>query len=131
VLDNFKQAWWQNICNSGTLCTYKYLKTSLSIETYLEILPKKLRKAMSQRIDRSQRYCTFCNSQDIEDEFHFVIKCPIYEHIRKNCINSYYIRRPSMQKFVELMTSCNRTVIKNLSTYICQAFDLRNSLIVT
>ena len=82
-------------------------------------------------IDRSQRYCTFCNSQDIEDEFHFVIKCPKYEHIRKNCIKSYYIRRPSMHKFVELMTSCNRTVIKNLSTYICQAFDLRNSLIVT
>ena len=56
------------------------------------ILPKKLRKAMSQlrlssnslyvetgrysrqRIDRSQRYCTFCNSQDIEDEFHFGIE---------------------------------------------------------
>jgi len=37
VLDNFKQAWWQNICNSGTLCTYKYLKTSLSIEAYLDI----------------------------------------------------------------------------------------------
>jgi len=36
-----------------------------------------------------------------------------------------------MQKFVELMTQCNRIVIKNLSTYICQAFDLRNSLIVT
>jgi len=89
VLDNFKQALWQNICNSGTLCTYKYLKTSLSIEAYLDILPKKLRKAMSQlrvsshslyvetgrytrqRIDRSQRYCTFCNNQDIEDEFHF------------------------------------------------------------
>ena len=31
VLDNFKQAWWQNICNSGTLCTYKYLKTSLRL----------------------------------------------------------------------------------------------------
>jgi len=36
-----------------------------------------------------------------------------------------------MQKFIELMTSCNRTVIKNLSTYICQALDLKNSLIVT
>jgi len=42
VLDNFKQAWWQNICNSGTLCTYKYLKASLSIEAYLDILPKTL-----------------------------------------------------------------------------------------
>jgi len=33
-----------------------------------------------QRIDRSRHYCTFCNSNDNEDEFHFVIKCPIYEH---------------------------------------------------
>jgi len=48
LLDNFKQTWWQNICNSGTVCTYKYLKSSLSIEAYLDILPKKLRKCMSQ-----------------------------------------------------------------------------------
>jgi len=34
VLDNFKQAWWQNIYNNGTLCTYINLKRSLSIEAY-------------------------------------------------------------------------------------------------
>ena len=36
-----------------------------------------------------------------------------------------------MQRFVKLMTSCDRIVIKHLSTYICQAFDLRKSLMVT
>ena len=44
VLDNFKQACWQNICNSGALWKYKYFKTSLSIEAYtkmyIDILPK-------------------------------------------------------------------------------------------
>jgi len=36
-----------------------------------------------QRIDRNQRHCTVCNSQVIDDEFHFVIKCPIYEHYKE------------------------------------------------
>ena len=150
VLDNFKQAWWQSINNSGTLCTYKYIKNSFGFEPYLDkcILSKKLRKPMSrlrlsshhlhiesgryarQRLERNQRYCALCNTLDIEDEYHFVIKCPIYENLRKEFIKPYYTRRPSMFKFVELMTSCNKTVIKNLCRFVSQAFVLRNSLIV-
>ena len=87
---------------------------------YLCYTPKRYTR---QRIERNQRYCTLSNSQDSKDEFRFVIKCPIFEHKRTNCIKSYYINRISIQKCVELMTSCNRTVIKNLKTDICQAFD--------
>jgi len=52
-----------------------------------------------QRIDRSQRYCTLCYSQDIEDEFHFVMKCPIYEHIRKKL---YQILLYKMIKYAKI-----------------------------
>jgi len=47
---------------------------------YLCYTPKRYTR---QRIERNQRYCTLSNSQDSKDEFRFVIKRPIFEHIRK------------------------------------------------
>ena len=82
-----------------------------------------------KRVERAHRYCTLCNSVDIEDEYHFMIKCPVYDSIRKELIKPYYCRRPSVFKFVELMRSENKTILRNLSKFIVQAFDLRNSLI--
>ena len=29
-----------------------------------------------QNIARQNRLCTLCNCQDIEDELHFILKCP-------------------------------------------------------
>ena len=55
------------------------------------------------RIERNLRYCTLCNSNDIEDEFHFVIICSCYMNIRKHLIKSYYYKRPNIVKFIELM----------------------------
>ena len=57
------------------------------------------------RIDRSMRLCTLCDRSDIEDEYHFVIICPAYSHLRQQYINSYYYRHPRVYKFVLLMKS--------------------------
>ena len=67
-------------------------------------------------------------NNDIEDEFHFVIICPNYHNLRKQFIKSYYHKRPSMLKFIELMQDKNYTVLLNLCKFIQQAFNLRNSL---
>ena len=32
---------------------------------------------------RNERYCMFCNSLDLEDEYHFILICPCYIDIRK------------------------------------------------
>ena len=32
---------------------------------------------------RENRLCTFCNQNDIEDEFHFIFKCPFYSNLRQ------------------------------------------------
>ena len=48
VLDVFKQYWYENVRNSNSLCTYRYFKETLSIEYYLENLPKKFRIAISR-----------------------------------------------------------------------------------
>ena len=48
---------------------------------------------------RNERKCTFCNVNDIEHEYNFVLICPLYEDIRRNLILSFYTRNPSVFKF--------------------------------
>ena len=105
------------------------------------MLPKKLRICMSRlrlsshrlkietgryaqnRIERNLRYCTLCNSNNIEYEFHSVIICTCY-----NLIKPYYYNRPSMAKFIEHMQSKKYGVVLNMCKYIQQAFNVRNTL---
>ena len=43
-----------------------------------------------QRIERTERKCQICNSDDLEDEYHFVFSCPIYDELRRKYIPLYY-----------------------------------------
>lgn len=147
IIDVFKQTWFQAISTSSVLRTYIHFKDIFQIENYLNILPKKFRIVLSrlrlsshklqievgryshQRVDRTQRQCTMCNTADIEDEYHFVCVCTLYSNIRNTYIKAYYSRRPSMYKFIDLMKSNNVNILRNLCKFISEAFLLRNSVI--
>ena len=73
----------------------------------------------------NERICTLCNK--LEDEFHFIIECTRYVDLRKQFIKQYYWVRPSMHKFIELMKSDNKNVIRKLGIYIERAFHARNN----
>ena len=76
-------------------------------------------------IPLEQRKCNVCNK--IEDEFHFVLECILYSELRKQYIPSYFRHRPNMHKFVALITSENKLVIKKLCIYIFNAFQVRTN----
>jgi hypothetical protein len=82
-----------------------------------------------KRVERNERYCIFCQNRDIEDEYHFVISCPLYEDFRKQYIKAYFYRRPNVMKFTELFKSDNQPIIRNLSKFVYNAFILRMSLL--
>ena len=116
-------------------------------EIYLDVLPPKFRNVLSKlrlsshklrietdrynrnRINRQLRYCTFCNINDVEDEFHFIIVFPIYTDLRKKYIDRYFYRNPSVYKLCELLKSDSKTTLYKLSKYIYEAFALRKSLL--
>ena len=111
VLDVFKQSWYNDIANNRVLTLYKNYILSFDFEHYLKVLPNKLRVALSRLrlsshqlrietgrysqniVDRAQRMCTFCNKSDIEDEYHFVLMCPVYSILRQKYIRPYYYNR--------------------------------------
>ena len=71
----------------------------------------------------------FCQNRDIEDEYHFVIVCPLYENLRKMYLKPYYYRRPNVFKFTELMKSDKQSIVKNISKFVYYAFKIRTSLL--
>ena len=55
-----------------------------------------------------------------------MLECPLTDDIRKKYISHYYFRRPSMFKFIELVSSKRKSHVKNLATFIFKAFIARN-----
>lgn len=49
-----------------------------------------------KNIARNDRKCTFCYHKDIEDVFHFLLKCPLYNSFRSRYIKNYYVKKPSV-----------------------------------
>jgi len=100
IVDAFKQEWFGNMNDSSVLDMYRIFKTTLEYETYLDLLPKSLRtyfvklrasahplriqtgRYARNNIPRNERYCQCCDQRDIEDEFHFICKCPCFFQIR-------------------------------------------------
>ena len=57
------------------------------------------------KVPYTQRTCTLCNSNDIEDEYHVTLVCEYFRDVRKKYIKPFYYQRPNMMKFLDLMIS--------------------------
>ena len=70
--------------------------------------------------------------------WYFVLECTLYAEIRKVYISKYFWNRPNMYKFIELLCTDSKKMIKKLSMYtekasvlekkICQYNDMHLSL---
>jgi len=78
------------------------------------------RWAKPNPIPFDKKICNIC--QTLEDEFHFVPICSLYNKIRRKYIPMYFRCRPSMNKFVEIITSEYEHLLRQLSVYIHKAF---------
>ena len=150
LIDTFVQQWSVDVANNNVLCLYKHFKINFEYEYYLDCCKyRKFRETLTQlrlsshqlrietgrhgqrRIDRSERKCQICNSDDLEDEYHFVLICAAYTDLRLKYIPVYYRHRPSVDKFIRLMNTLKPRLIRNLSYYVYYAFEKRKNFIMT
>lgn len=117
-------------------------------EPYLDIVPNDLRhfitkmriSAHSLRIhterfsrnpvSRDSRCCLLCNNRDIEDVFHFICICPIYNDLRRRYLNPTMYSRLSIYKMCFLFDSKDKTILINLALFIKKAISLRRTMCV-
>ena len=145
LIDCYMQQWKMDINNNGKLTLYKELKNSFCYEKYLDILSIKQRREItkirisahslcietgrSMNIVRNERFCKYClsnNSRLVEDEYHFLIECPLYRDLREKFLPKYYWKRPSVYKVVELVSNERRKCIIKLGSFITNSIFRRN-----
>ena len=118
--DIFIQHWHSDTERTSNTSLYKHFKTSFGTSNYINSLDKSSCKTLIafltrnhrlpieigrwQNIPSHDRKCIFdCN--DTGDEYHYLIKCHVFNHERSQYLHKYYYQRPNMYKFVELLQS--------------------------
>ena len=92
-----EENWLHSVSNKPKLRTYKLFKETLRVENYVLYnmaqfrfgilsLNIETRRFRNQPIE--QRICNQCELNEIEDEFHFLFKCTLYNDCRKISIEN-------------------------------------------
>ena len=143
VRDQYLTVWNAKVLVSSSLEFYKEICPTICTATYLhKIVNIRYRRALSKirvasydlqielgrhrGIERSERKCTACDRNEIEDVFHFILICPKYTHIRNQHLKGYYHQRPSMFKLVQLSNDDSLSNLKKLTNILLRLFKPEN-----
>ena len=146
VLDCFMQEWYGSLDQSVVLEEYRHFKHSFTYEYYLDVVPYDIRFYITRirlsahslriqtgrygqnRIPRHERFCMLCNSNELEDMYHFICVCPSFVEIRNKYLPASFIRKPSMYKLCQLFQSKEKKSLCSIAHFLKEAFFLRNKL---
>ena len=67
--------------------------------------------------------------ESVEDEYHFLLVCHIYEQIRNECLPYKYTHHPNRNKCNIFMSSNSANVIKSVADYLYRSFELRKQIL--
>ena len=137
IVNNFaasKGVIYQHLVDHFTL--QAYLQKPISV-VYQKLIAKfrlsshdlKVESGRYQNELRRNRICSLCDLNDIEDEFHFILKCPTYITLRQKYIKRYYIIRPSAFKLTQLLGTNNVKELCYLGKFLQAAYSKRSSLL--
>ena len=114
-------------------CNQSYLKRSINVNAKKYITRFRtsshslnIEKGRHNNVLKSARICKLCHCNDIEDEFHFILKCPFYTDFRKKFIKKFYYEKPSVFKLVMLLSVENTKELNNLGKFLVYAMKRRN-----
>ena len=143
--DFYQQELLSTISNSSKGFIYQYLVDTFCLQFYLnKALLQTYRKFITRfrlsshdlRIEsgrynntaRNDRLYFLCNLYEIEDEFHFILKCPMYTQLRSLYLMKYcmYYTRPSVFKLIKLLSVNNISELCKLRKFLKCATELRS-----
>ncbi|KAK6196333.1 hypothetical protein SNE40_001576 [Patella caerulea] len=132
--DQFLQKCLADIQLSPKCLCYKIFKNDFKLEPYfnnltnINILILSRFRLGSHRLPiesgrwnktpRNERLCHVCDSADIGDEFHYILKCKYFTIERKKLLPDWCQNRPNTFKFQRLFNYKNTVVLQKLCRFI-------------
>ena len=145
VNDIAAQNWHSDLLQRPKLETYSNFKSSLHLENYLkcglwrrhQVALCKLRTSNHRlaverlrhgriNVSRHDRVCQFClnlNVTMVEDEYHFVMECPLYSHIRAQLLGNS-VDPNTQHTFHELMKTNSIATLTRLACYTYHGLNI-------
>ncbi len=148
IFDKEKTKWKENVKEKPKLDFFSCIKPNFCVEPYIKlnisryersllsqlrygILQIQLETGRYKQEDRNNRLCKICNGGEVEDQCHFVFKCPAYM-IRRSIFNDnakikipHWDNLDDISKFKLLFEEHPRMLAK----YVKDIFLYRKSLI--
>ena len=87
----------------------------------------------NQYVPAESRICSNCAEGEMEDEFHFLVKCPKYQDLRSSLYaknlawNLHFGSYSEKQKFLWLMSNEDLGCAKHLANFIANALAMRDA----
>ncbi len=98
--------WDEEIIQNRKLLTFNQVKESHDCESYitnvddrflrkylsmirLSCHPLKIETGRYRNIPQHMRLCTFCDLDEVEDEFHMIMNCTLYQNLRNDFFSRY------------------------------------------
>jgi len=157
---------------SNKLRTYALYKNTWGYEKYLDFIDNRDKRILltkfrmgitplrietgryesnngNKGIQAELRFCLCCKTERVEDEYHFLMVCPVYTNLRNllllkvkgilvETVNNNKVSEKTVQSimnddrelFIFIMKSENKEIILSLSSYIWKAFKCREMMLV-
>ena len=150
--DPLYDQWDTDILNNRKLTTYSTIKESHDLEGYiiniddrflrkylsmlrLSCHPLKIETGRYRKIPQELRLCDFCNLNEIENEYHMIMRCKLYDNLRDNFFSAYdnfnnerWNKATSLkEKFSILMQPNNTNSAIHTCQFIKSCFTLRRN----
>jgi len=138
---------WSMHCNENSkLRSYTQFKSIFGREMYINIIDiSKFRTALAKfrcsshnlmieygryfNIPVEDRHCVYCETC-IEDEYHFLMQCPLYSDLRYKYIDNRFTDIMCTNNFIRLINCNDETQLKNLAMFIYYALESRNGFLL-
>ena len=134
--DQFKQNILMEINDHAGCVIYKTLcheDDKYELKSYLLKLPDYLLYPLSairlgrnrlpgvigrhKNVELEERYCKLCEKNDVGDEFHYLLECPVFKEERLKFLGRYFCHHPNMFKFSCAMRPISLKKLKNLAQF--------------
>ena len=80
------------------------------------------------KIAKENRLCKYCDLNEVEDEQHFLLRCMLYDTLRRNLLKATALETNSLfdeDTFISLMSSHDGKIVKAMGAFVYSAFKER------
>ena len=134
LVDQNLQKWHWSLQNSQKGKNYNVIKENVELEKYLITVERKYWQSLFKfrtenhkfpvetgrwnNIEHGDRKCNLCTTNDVGDNFHYLMVCPYFNDDRRRFLPKIYFTRPNILKFQEIMAITNKKQLYNLCKFV-------------